>query len=399
MQRACALALLHNGLTIIENPGKSNDDLAAIAIIKNLGAEVIKKKGLLYVQSRGVNPVSHSLNCGESGLAARMFTPIAALCPARVTITGEGSLLKRPMSIFEEILPQLSVTIKTNNGFLPLHLKGPLQNKNITIDGSLSSQYLTGLLLAFTHCEKPGTINVKNLNSKPYIDLSLQMMKHFGYTVKNCNYEKFEVAPSNRGAGEKINYTVEGDWSNAAFLLVAGAIAGKAVLSNLNIQSVQADKVVLQALELAAVNISIRENEISVYKSVIRPFYFDATHCPDLFPPLAVLAAYAHGTSVIEGCERLLNKESNRALTLQQEFAKMGVAITLKENTMIIEGTGKVNASAVFSHNDHRIAMACAVAALGANGIVNIDEAGAVNKSYPDFFSHLQMAGIKIIKA
>jgi 3-phosphoshikimate 1-carboxyvinyltransferase len=399
MQRACALALLHNGPTVIENPGKSNDDLAALAIIKILGAEVIEKKGLLYVQSLGVNPVANSVNCGESGLAARMFAPIAALCKVKITITGEGSLLKRPMHFFEEILPQLAVTIKTNNGFLPLHIKGPLQSKDITIDGSVSSQYLTGLLLAFAHCKKPGTINVKNLKSKPYIDLSLQMMKHFGYTIKNNNYEKFEVVPLSQKQGEKINYTVEGDWSNAAFLLVAGAIAGKAVISNLNIHSAQADKAVLQALELAAADISIKENEISVNKSMLRPFCFDATHCPDLFPPLVALAAYAHGTSVIEGCERLLHKESNRALTLQQEFAKLGVVIAVKDNKMMIEGSGTVNAAQVFSHNDHRIAMACAVAALGAKGAVDIEAAEAINKSYPAFLNHLQLAGIIITKA
>ena len=130
---------------------------------------------------------------------------------------------------------------------------------------------------------------------------------------------------------------------------------------------------------------------------MLRPFCFDATHCPDLFPPLVALAAYAHGTSVIEGCERLLHKESNRALTLQQEFAKLGVVIALKDNKMMIEGSGTVNAAQVFSHNDHRIAMACAVAALGAKGAVDIEAAEAINKSYPAFLNHLQLAGIMVI--
>lgn len=396
MQRACALALLHKGATIISKPGKSNDDLAAIQIIQNLGAVTEERDGALHIYSNSIRPVSNSIHCGESGLAVRMFTPIAALGSAEIHIDGEGSLLKRPLHFMEEILPQLGVTVASNGGFLPLKVKGPLQNNRIRIDASDSSQYLTGLLMAFAHCGKPGTIEVINLNSKPYIDLTLQMMQHFGYEVKNEQYQKFEIAPYDFNKAGKINYAVEGDWSNAAFFLVAGAIAGKVVLKNLNLYSRQADKEILKVLKLAGVHISIADDEIMVRKSILKAFQFDATHCPDLFPPLLALAAYCEGVSIIEGTERLLHKESNRALTLQQEFSKFGVCISIREGKMFIEGKKGLTAASIFSHNDHRIAMACAVAALDANGAVKIDAAGAVNKSYPGFFDTLQKAGINI---
>lgn len=396
MQRACALALLHKGITCITHAGNSNDELAALTVIQQLGAVVSHEPGKLFIKSAGVIPVSNFISCGESGLSVRMFTPIAALSSTSININGEGTVLKRPMYFFEEVLPQLSVTVKTNHGFLPLQVKGPLQVKDIKIDGSDSSQYLTGLLMAFAYSNKKASIEVKNLKSSPYIDLTLQMMEHFGYTVKNENYEKFEVGAMQQKAGEEIHYTVEGDWSNAAFLLVAGAIAGSVKLKNLNLNSAQADKKILNALELAGANMAITENEVQVTQSSLRPFNFNATDCPDLFPPLVALAAYCKGKSVIEGCERLQHKESNRALTLQQEFSKFGVSISLQDNKMIIEGTNQLTPASTFSHHDHRIAMACAIAALGAKDTVEIEYADAVNKSFPEFFQYLQQAGVKI---
>jgi 3-phosphoshikimate 1-carboxyvinyltransferase len=211
MQRACALALLHNGQTIIHNPGQSNDDKAALAIIQNLGAKVeklnetsIKITGSELLGSSKLSPfgkeaegtMALSFSCGESGLSIRMFTPIASLMAAPVTITGSGSLLTRPMNFFDEILPQVGVHILSNEGKLPLTIKGPLLPKDITVDGSLSSQFLTGLLIAFAKVAlEPVTISVTNLKSKPYIDLTLQMMEHFGYEVINENYEHFSLQP------------------------------------------------------------------------------------------------------------------------------------------------------------------------------------------------------------
>jgi len=397
MQRACALALLAEGEVTLINPGKSNDDLAALDIIQKLGATVQRdEEGTLQIKnaetilsgSKGV------LNCGESGLGIRMFSPIAALSPEEITITGTGSLLKRPMHFFDEIFPQLGISIQSNNGYLPIKIKGPLQPADITIDGSLSSQFLTGLLIAFAKsATKPVAISVINLKSKPYVDLTLQMMKQFGYEVEHDNYQKFLVKPKNQNH-KPLTYSVEGDWSGAAFLLVAGAIAGGITVKGLDVFSTQADKAVLKALMDCGTSISIEEKQITINKPLGltgKPFHFNATDCPDLFPPLVALAAYCNGTSVIEGVSRLAHKESNRAITLQEEFLKMGVDIVLQDDLMMIKGGEGVKGAKVHSRHDHRIAMACAVAALKADGETIIEDAEAVNKSYPNFFDDLKL--------
>lgn len=396
MQRACAAALLNNGQTTIGNPGKSNDDLAALEVIKILGATIVASaKNQVTIASKGIQPAGAEMNCGESGLGIRMFAPIAALSKNPVIINGTGSLLSRPMNFFDEIFPQLDISIQSNNGKLPIQIHGPLQPKDITIDGSLSSQFLTGLLMAYGKAAtRPVTITVINLKSKPYIDLTLQVMKHFGYDVTNNNYQSFLINPVAKTVNNTIEYTVEGDWSGGAFLLVAAAIAGKITVTGLNTLSTQADKAILQALIDCGSTISIQEKQIeigspAVGNSALRAFHFDATDCPDLFPPLVALAAYCNGTTVIEGVNRLAHKESNRGLTLQQEFGKMGITIKLQDDLMLVEGGTGVIGAQVHSHHDHRIAMACAVAGLKASGPTIIEEAEAINKSYPEFYKHL----------
>ena len=431
MQRACAAALLTKGKTSIINPGYSNDDKAALDIIQKLGAKVTPLEGgNIEIESNGVTPLiplsgggGIVINCGESGLSIRMFTPIAALSEQPITITGEGSLLNRPMDFFDEIFPMIGVHIESNNGKLPLKIKGPLQLKNIEIDGSLSSQFLTGLLMAYgiaslketsplTPRQKGGeqetvTIKVNDLKSKPYIDLTLKVMEDFGMNVpENRNYGEFIFSiggsrsslQGTEGANKAISYTVEGDWSGAAFLLVAGAIAGNITVKGLDVFSTQADRAVLQAIMDSGAVISVQPEQINVahHPLGLRGFHFDATDCPDLFPPLVALASFCHGKSVIQGVSRLAHKESNRGITLQQEFAKMGVEIVLQNDLMIIDGGNGLKGAEVSSHHDHRIAMACAVAALGAEGITTINGAEAINKSYPDFYKHIKYLGANI---
>ena len=408
MQRGCALALLAKGEVILINPGKSNDDKAALGIIEKLGATIsTNSDGSIKIESKEFKSSKvpalgggGGFNCGESGLGIRMFTPIAALSSEEITITGTGSLLKRPMHFFDEIFPKLGILIQSNNGYLPIKIKGPLQPADITIDGSLSSQFLTGLLIAFVKAAtKQVTISVNNLKSKPYIDLTLQIMKQFGYEVENDNYERFVIKPSFDFAQDLHTstslrtYTVEGDWSGAAFLLVSGAVAGGITVKGLDVFSTQADKAILKALMDCGANISIETQQIMVScpeVSGLQPFHFDATDCPDLFPPLVALAAYCNGTTVIEGVSRLAHKESNRAITLQHEFLKMGIEITLQDDLMMIKGGEGLKGAKVYSHHDHRIAMACAVAALKAYGETIIEDAEAINKSYPEFFEDLK---------
>jgi 3-phosphoshikimate 1-carboxyvinyltransferase len=395
MQRACAAALLNNGETIIHNYGRSDDDKAAISIIQQLGVEVI------YINDQSLKIISNGkvdvkpgtvLDCGESGLSLRMFTPIAALSDQEILISVKGSLAKRPVHFFEEILPQLNVALLSSSGTFPIHIKGPLKPKNIKLDGSVTSQFLTGLLFAFSSAtEYEASIETVSLKSKPYIDLTLKVMEDFKMRLPvNKDYEEFYFKKAERtDEGKTLQYTVEGDWSNAAFLLVAGAIAGNVTVKGLDVFTTQGDKKVLEALQDCGCRLSIQAEQIEVASQPLKAFHFDATDCPDLFPPLAVLAACCAGTSVIEGVHRLAYKESNRAETLQQEFAKLGIAIDIQDDKMIIKGGSKIKATTLNSHNDHRIAMAGAVLALKAEGNVTIEDAEAVSKSYPDFYNDL----------
>ncbi len=397
MQRACAAALLAIGTSVLKNPGKSNDDIAALDVIQKLGAKVsVDEDGSITITSQGVQPVAGEINCGESGLGIRMFTPIVALSDRPITINGTGSLLTRPMHFFDEIFPKLNISIKSNNGKLPLDIKGPLQALDVEVDGSLSSQFLTGLLMAFgAAVTRPVSITVKNLKSKPYIDLTLQVMQAFGRDVTHENHEVFTLKPQpvNYQATE---YTVESDWSGGAFLLVAGAIAGPIKVKGLDVQSTQADRAIVRALMDCGASLSITDDFIEVGPAPLKAFHFNAMDCPDLFPPLVALASYCEGITVIEGVNRLAHKESDRGLTLQEEFAKLGVEVTLQQNVMLIKGGGDIVGSPVHSRHDHRIAMACAIAALGAGAPVTIEEAQAINKSYPDFYDHLRQLGVTV---
>jgi 3-phosphoshikimate 1-carboxyvinyltransferase len=429
MQRACAAALLRAGETVIHHPGHSNDDKAALRVIQALGAKVeTQADGSLLVKSAGTVGRAQAaageagpgeVNCGESGLGLRMFAPIIGLSDQTIRVVGEGSLVKRPMDFFDEIFPQLGIRVVSNGGKLPLEIQGPLQPRDIEIDGSLSSQFLTGLLFAFAAAGSPGvTIRVRDLKSKPYIDLTLQVMRHFGWEVGNDNYEAFTFPkPDGRasqgrasgpaGANAARDYTVEGDWSGGAFLLVAGAIAGPITVKGLDTSSTQADKAIVRAVCDAGASFEDREDGMVVGpaarvdpsdagSSRLRAFRFDATDCPDLFPPLVALAAFCDGTTEILGVSRLAHKESDRGMTLQDEFGKMGVRIELDGDRMLVYGGSKVAGASVHSRHDHRIAMACAVAALKAAGPVTIEEAEAINKSYPDFYAHLQQLGGRV---
>lgn len=394
MQRAVAAALLAKGKSSIYNPGLSNDCLAAMDVAEKLGATVERFPDHVEITSNGVQPVNPEINCGESGLGIRMFTPITALSDQTITIKGHGSLTTRPMDFFEKVLPQVGVSCTTNDGKLPLVIKGPIQPRDITIDGSLSSQFLTGMLMAYGANAENVSIKVGDLKSKPYVDLTLQIMAHFGVKVANENFETFRFGA--RQAYKAKDYTVEGDWSGAAFLLVAAAVAGKAEVHHLNTQSAQSDKAILQALESAGAQILPGVFTIITAKDKLSPFTFDATDCPDLFPPLVALAANCNGVSTFSGVSRLAHKESDRGITLQEEFAKMGIKIELDGDEMRVHGGTGIKAATVHSRFDHRIAMACAVAALTADGPVVIEEAEAINKSYPEFYDHISKLGAKV---
>lgn len=388
-QRAIAASLLANGTSVLRNYSPCKDSEAAIEIAKKLGAKVgINNNEIKVVGKQQL--VSKFLNCGEAGLGIRMFTPIAATFEEEIEITGVGSLTSRPMKMLEKPLSDLGANCNTNNGFLPICVQGPLIGGQTIIDGSLSSQVITGLLMAAPLAKIDTEIIVSNLKSIPYIEMTMELLNDFGIEISNENFEVFKVRANQHY--RPIVYNIEGDWSGASFLLVAGAIGGEVKVTNLNKDSKQADREIIEALKLVGANVTWHKDEVEVSKGSLNAFTFDASNCPDLFPPLAVLAANCKGVSKIEGVGRLKHKESDRAAVLKAEFAKVGVCINIVDDVMEVYG-GSINGGEMHSNNDHRIAMAAAV--LGVNSKQNIEVANAesIEKSYPGFFEDYQKIG------
>lgn len=395
MGRALAAASLAEGRTVITNPSFCDDALAIIGVIRALGATVTDQSDSVTVDGTSRRPSLSEelvLNCGESALCMRMFTPIAALTEQHITLAASGSLQSRPMDMLETVRV-LGASCKTDNGHAPISIQGPIKGGFIGIDASVSSQFLTGLLLSLPLCRDGSRILVCNLKSVPYVRMTIGLLKRFGIMVNHDDvFEEFEIQGNQ--AYRPIRYDVEGDWSGAAFMLVAGALSGPVTVTGLDVYSVQADRAITQALEQVGASLETGENSLTVEKKMLRPFEFDVTDCPDLFPPLAALAANCEGKSIFYGIERLRHKESNRLAALGSEFAKLGVTMQSTASSVEIHGGG-LRGGVVDSHGDHRIAMACAIAALGAEIELGIEGHSCVSKSYPRFFSDLEALQVR----
>ncbi|MCP4214993.1 MAG: 3-phosphoshikimate 1-carboxyvinyltransferase [bacterium] len=384
LQRAIAAAVLSAGNTTILNATFSNDAKAAVRIAQALGAKVTIDNRTIRICG-GLKPTGDALNCGEAGLSIRMFAPIAALWHEPLTLTGEGSLLSRPLSMVEAPLRQLGCSVQTSEGFPPLTVKGPLKGGKAVVDGTVSSQVLTGLLMALPAAANDSILTVDNLKSTPYIDMTLALLERFGVLVEHADYKRFIIKGNQAYKSKTGQYAVEGDWSGASFPLVAGAVGGSVRLTGLDIDSPQADREIMTALERAGAKIAINGNVVEVQKTDLKAFELDATDCPDLFPPLVALACNCSGTTKLTGVERLTHKESNRADALMDIFSALGGVLRVKGNLMEIEG-GKLKGGTIDSHNDHRIAMTAALAAINAESEVIIQRPECVAKSYPDFY-------------
>jgi len=385
-QRALVAAALSYSNSTIINPGKSDDVINMSSAIKSLGAIVEEKENSYSIVGRQ-NKSGQIIQCGESGLGTRLLASIAPTIGDSFELHGEGSLLKRPMKDLEEFLPKFGVTCKTNNGFLPIHISGKLHGGNVKLDGSKSSQYLSGLLMALPLCIEDSVLEVSNLTSKPYIDITLDVLEKFGIEIENQNYSRFTIRGNQTYKLKEKAFVVEGDYSGAAFWFVAGAISNqKITIQGLQKDSVQADRAILLLLEKVGTKLFWNADILTIEKQIISSFEFDANDCPDLIPALVVLAAACHGTSRIAGANRLKHKESNRAMVLQKEFGGLGLKIEIENDFLIVYGTGKLNSGTIDSHNDHRIAMAGAIASYLTDSGINIKHADAVSKSYPDFW-------------
>lgn len=391
-QRALAAALLASGRTTLRGIELCKDTRSAIAAIEALGAKVeIIDDNTLAIEG-GLSPQTKRLNVGESGLAARLFTPIAALNDSSITVEGEGTLRHRPMSMMIEPLKSLGVEVRDGGGHLPIEVRGPMRGGRVTVDGSMSSQFITGLLLALPMAQEDTTVSVRGAVSTPYIDMTLATIKRFGGEVMYNEGDYTEFFIEGNQSYTAVDYTIESDWSAAAIIMVAAAIAGEVTVRNISTLSLQADTAICRALERAGASIIIESDSITVAQRPLSAFSFDATHCPDLFPALVALAAAAEGMTTIYGIERLRGKESDRGEVLTEEYRKLGIDIELDydENVMRIVG-GEPRWAEVDSHDDHRIAMSLAVTSLRMEHPLEIGNSECVAKSYPSFFEDLEM--------
>ncbi len=387
-QRALALSLLAKGRSTLRNVEFCNDTMSAIGCIETLGATVTKTNDRTLIIDGGLSPRSRTLHVGESGLSTRLFTPIASLCSQPITIQGEGTLLHRPMTMMVEPLRVLGVEVRDGGGYLPIVVRGPIHGGEIEVDGSVSSQFVTGLLLALPLAAEDTVIRVLHTVSRPYLDMTIDTAERFGVKIQHNDYVEFYIEGGQQYS--PVDYTIESDWSAAAMMLTAGAIAGSVTIGNISSLSKQADVAMCDAFVSAGASVVNEMNSITVAHRPLTAFEFDATDCPDLFPALVALAAAAEGESVLYGTSRLLHKESNRAETLRQEYAKLGIEIDIDcDNIMKVRG-GEIHASEVDGCGDHRIAMSLAVSALRSDGEVLIHGAECVAKSYPNFFEDLE---------
>jgi len=394
-QRSVAIATLARGTSEIITDRVGDDGHSALRIARALGARIDTLPDRVRITG-GRTPTGDPLDCGESGLALRMFAALAALGTETATLTARGSLQLRPVGILPEALRGLGARFHSQDGLPPLIACGPLRGGRLEVDGRLSSQFLTGLLIALPCCREDSEVGAVGLVSKPYVRLTIRLLQHWGVHIDHGRaLERFWIRGNQRPTATSM--VVDGDWSGAAMMLVAGALAGSVRISGLDADSPQADRAIVDALRAAGAGVDLRARDRSVaaYHRPLDAFNFDARHCPDLFPPLVALALGCRGTSELIGVTRLRHKESDRAAALTEEFARLGGQIRLEGDRMLIRG-GMLHGGTVGSRGDHRIAMATAVAALDATAPVSILGARCVAKSYPAFFDDLRAIGAEV---
>lgn len=332
------------------------------------------------------------LECIESGSTLRFMIPVAAAMGKEVTFVGQGRLPERPIGEYLELLPKHNVAVKSDGG-LPLTVSGQLKNGSFEISGDVSSQYVTGLILALSVLEGDSAVILTTpLQSKPYVDMTIKVMKDYGVDVKEANFGYLIHGGQKL---KKMNYTVEGDWSQAAFFLVAGAIGGDVTVNGLDMNTTQGDKGILDVLEAFGAEFEVNDNSIRCVKSTLTGTEVDATDIPDLVPIISVMAAFSQGETVIKGAGRLRFKESDRIKSVADNLRLIGAEVTETQDGMIIKGSNSLCANKLKGYNDHRIVMAFSVAGLFLEGETVIDDAQSINKSYPDFFEDYNRIGGK----
>ena len=384
VHRAILCASLARGKSVISPVDMSQDILATIDCAKALGADITVDGSTVYVDGTNLfGSKAAELNCRESGSTLRFFIPVAAAGGVAATFTGKGRLPQRPIGIYLDCLPKFGVKCTTEGG-LPLDISGKLQPGRFEVPGNVSSQFITGLLLALPLTGKDCTIAVTSpLQSVGYINMTIRTMGVFGVKVEATENGYFIKGGQSY---KPCRYTCEGDWSQAAFFMAAGALGGRLTLKGLRTDSIQGDMQCLEIFKEFGADVTVTPNGITVTGGDLKGISIDATQIPDLVPILAVTAAFAKGSTNIYGAERLRIKESDRLNAISTCLNKVGARVTEKPDGLIIEGVKSAAGGSVEGYNDHRIVMSMAICAEKSTAPIEISDKESINKSYPSFF-------------
>lgn len=403
MQRVVAVATIANGRTMIRRPSEADDCTHALMMAAQLGADVELGEDALAIQGNfPLQPRTDVLTPGESGLGLRLFGVLAALHDEPLRLARNGTLLNRKLTNFKEALESFGISVSgTDAGDDPV-IQGPLKGASLKLDASGGSQVLTGLLCALAHAKGDSVLELHGLVSRPYVQMTLEVLEDMGILVhvleEDENQRTMNVHIPGGQRASAIDLAVDGDWSAAAFLMGIGILCAPHHLDVEGLLSTytQADEAIKGALLFGGCRLAGTDDGVKVMAGRPKGFNVDLTDCPDLFPPLAALAAFAKEPSTFKGLHRLGNKESNRSKVIQSEWANVGIRVALdEESDEMTVFPGEVKAGRISSHGDHRIAMAASL--FGAAGApVEIEGVEAVAKSYPSFFDDLEALGIQI---
>jgi 3-phosphoshikimate 1-carboxyvinyltransferase len=393
--RALICAALSKGESTIIDPLSCDDTLTTARLCSLFGAEIYFNK-VWRVNGKGVLRLPRKiLDCHGSATTFRLLMAISSLTRGLCAFTGDATLRKRPVGELADALGQLGVKTFTFNGdaFPVLVLGKGLSGGDVRIRGDISSQFISGLIIASAKADSATKIQVTTeIQSRSYIDITMEILSSFGIQVhRSLNNVDF-IVPSGQEF-KPTTYRIPGDYSNAAFFLAAGALAGRVRVTGLDPNSRQGDREMIRILRDMGAVVITEKNEVTVERSELHSITIDALDIPDLIPICAVLATQARGETRIVNAERLRLKESDRLSAISTELRRMGANIRELPDGLIIKGRTELRGCKIDPHKDHRIAMACAVAALVSEGETEIEDTECVNKSYPKFFSDIETIG------
>ncbi|WP_028044151.1 3-phosphoshikimate 1-carboxyvinyltransferase [Candidatus Stoquefichus massiliensis] len=391
--RAIICASLARGKSTITNIEYSQDIKATISAMKALGTMIFEYDDYLEIDGTTTFLKNQcEIDCCESGSTLRFMVPISIVCEANIHFFGEGRLGKRPLDVYYDIFEKQGISYLYKENCLDLYVRGRLHGGEFEIPGNVSSQFISGLLFALPLMDEGSVIKITSpLESKGYIDLTLQMLNQYGIQIINHDYQEL-IIPGNQHYYPH-NYRVEADFSQAAFYLVAGAFHNDVILKDLNLESYQGDKEAIAILERMGCELIKKEDGYQMISQQLVSTTIDGSQCPDIIPVIALACALAKGTSKIEHIGRLRIKECDRLHATVEVIQQLGGQAQEFDDSMIIEGVEQLRGGCVSSYNDHRMAMMEAIASTVCQDKVIIDKKDCVKKSYPSFWEHFQMLG------